>query len=208
MPSKSKSTNAIKTAKPANKQPVPQKPSVKPKSHSKLKGFGGVLLVAGVNILSLFAIFAFVAKLPTTAREFNQKKVLSEQVGSKDAVELAQAELSSLDGDIKELSAYYPTEAGLVAFVSKLEELKLSSVVNYSFATDEPVRDIDGALAVPIVISFAGSWTQIDADVGELMDLKYVIRVVETEARQDPETGLVTLKFGGFLYVNEHFSKN
>lgn len=197
---------------PTNKSgvgPDIPKHKVKPtKPPSALVKYAGIILLGLLDLVALVSIFWITTKLPSTAREFNKLRVASEQATIKDATEIAKAELAALDKDTSELKSYYPNESGLVGFVQAMEGLKQNSLVGYSFANKEPVKDATGTLAVPIILNFTGTWTQIDADLVTIQELPYLIRFVDIDSRQDPETNVVDLSLGGFIYVSQDFTKN
>lgn len=199
----------IRTVKPLDSTQAESLPATRvPKEPSGLSQYAGIILLGLLDICALVGIFWITTKFPSVAREFNSRRVASEQATVKDATEIAKAELASLDKDTSELKSYFPNESGLVGFVQAMESLKQNTVIGYTFANKEPVKDSTGTPAVPVILQFSGTWSQIDADLVTIQELPYIIRFVDVESRQDQETGVVDLSLGGFIYVSEDFAKN
>lgn len=182
----------------------------KPKKTIFASKWVGFTILAVANVAILVSLIFLQGQLLKRADEL--KKVRAEDLGLAQGseVEVVSTDLAANKEIKEELSSLFPDESGLVNFVREMERLKTEGVVtSFSVASQDAVRDKTGHFGIPVIIEFRGSWAQIDNDLQRLQSLPYFIRAVKLETRPDEtESGVINLRYGVFIYVDESLGKN
>lgn len=193
------------------KNTLDKKPETSPKpvKEVKKKAFiTGHLLVGFINLVLIIVTFLILSNLSTKAADL--KKIKNEELDALASLKVqpSDLEIKSNTEKIDKLNKLFPNESGLVNFVKEIEKLKTGGIIKgISFVSQEPVRDKTKYLGIPFVIEAEGSWEQIDASLGEIQKLPFLIRAVTVEVNVI-DANLVNFKYGGFIYVDESLAKN
>lgn len=162
------------------------------------------IIILGINFVGIIILVILLRKLPTKALELKGLKnsiITAEQSAE---VNFADLELKSNKELAEKLLVMYPDEVGLVNFIQEIEKLKKRGIVtNFSFANQTPVRDKTRYLGIPIAIEIKGNWKEISGALVDLQKLPYLFRPVSMSTQPDSEEGLINVRYGGFLYVDE-----
>lgn len=208
----------VKKKVPFSKQDNPKgKIDQKPKKNKKVKidekDYGKRLttravVVLGINLVGIITLMIILGKLPAKAVELKGLKNSILTVEQSSEVNFADLELKSNKELAEKLLVLYPDEVGLINFVQEIEKLKKQGIVtNFSFANQTPVRDRTKYLGIPIAIEIKGNWHQISDVLVDLQELAYLFRPVSMSTQPDSENGLIKVRYGGFLYVDESLEK-
>jgi len=204
-----------------------QKTQVRPDKGKSLKNYKipgylslGVIALASVNIIFTFLMFVLLGRLEDVAKEHNLYRNRSLDRTSESDLSVYQYELEASREVTENIARSFPDETGLLEFIDNVERLRGRSVSKITFASKEPLKDKEGNLGIPIVIEFQGSWGEILSDIREIQNIPYIFKPVKLDSeKQDFVSGELqqmsqtqadeaSVSFGGFLYVNEEFSKN
>ncbi len=192
---------------------IDQKPKKNKKVKIDEKDYGKRLttravVVLGINLVGIITLMIILGKLPAKAAELKGLKNSILTVEQSSEVNFADLELKSNKELAEKLLVLYPDEVGLINFVQEIEKLKKQGIVtNFSFANQTPVRDRTKYLGIPIAIEIKGNWHQISDVLVDLQELAYLFRPVSMSTQPDSENGLIKVRYGGFLYVDESLEK-
>ncbi len=165
-------------------------------------------ILAVVNVLFLIGIFALTQQLDKSGQEL--KKLRTEKLVQESHAtdEVAEQELATAREQYRVIAEAFPDEDQLLEFVTSLDDLKRQGLIRvFSFASDTPLKDKNGIYGLPILIELAGSGEQISEGLRSLEALPFILNSVKVEVATS-EDGSKTLRYGGFLYVDQEFSKN
>ncbi len=179
----------------------------------------GVVILSVVNVLFLVMMIILIGKLESVSKTHAQERnKLFDRTKAED-LSVYEYELETNRALIERISNSFPNETGLLEFINGVEKLKDGgSVTKISFTSKQPLKDDDGYLGIPILIEFKGAWGEILSDIQKIQKLPYVFKPVKLETQQNvfsnnsqevvTNPDEVEVVFGGFLYVDEKFSKN
>ena len=122
-------------------------------------------------------------------------------------IEAVKAEILKTKDTQTKLKLVFPKELELVDFINRINAIKSDAVLkNFSFPSDNIVRDKGGNIGLPILLSFSGKIDDINASLQKVNDLPFIIRAIDFKLSVSPDSsGSASLDYGGFLYVNENF---
>jgi len=172
--------------------------------HTRLSSWAILLLV---NFLMLVFSGYLIVSLPGKARDLNKVKSDEQKVKESKNVDITGLEYQPTKDSVDRLENYYPTEAGVIAFIEAIEKLKVDGYLkNFSLVSQNAVKDKTGSYGIPFIVEIDGNWEKINVSLQELQKLPYLVRAVNVEANivgQD----LINFKYGGFLYVSDNLAK-
>lgn len=162
-----------------------------------------------INLILILATIILLGQLADKAQEVKTARNASIATTTKSSSEIAGLELEASREKADKLKSIFPNESGLIDFVSEIDSLKEEGLITtFAFASEKAVKDKTGEFGIPIVIQFQGTWAQIGDSLNRLNQTPFLVRGVTIEANRGVEDGLITLKYGGFLYVDESLAKN
>jgi hypothetical protein len=169
-----------------------------------------ILVVTVINILVTLSLVFILSNLNTKAKELKKARSVSIGAEQKSKVEIADLEIQSTIEKSSYLFSLFPDESGLVNFIKEIEKLKTEGVVTeFSFASEDAVRDKTKVLGIPFVLRMEGSWEQINKDLKSLQEMPFLQRAItiSTEVRGEEEK-VIDFRYGGFIYVDESLKKD
>lgn len=186
--------------------------SSKTKKKSKIEFRKGplinVAILGTINLLCVLIIVLLLGILPQKAEELKNLRSLNIQNASQLDTDSLEFEILDSQTKVEKLKALFPDDTGLLEFIKEIDKLKTEGLVtNFSFTSNDPVKDKTKFSGLPIVIEFKSSWIQIDSALKRLEALPFLIRAINLEIREAGE-GLIILKYGGILYVDKTFNGN
>ena len=166
------------------------------------------ILLGIVNIASLALLIILLIKLPEKAQELN--KLRNQVLLSESEVALEIADVEGSKDKASELENLFIDEAGLVNFVSDVEDLKgeKSSIGKISITSRKAIKDKTGNFGIPVIIEMRGNWSQFGEDIQNIQKLPYLFRAIRVDTEQLEEEGVLRLNYGGFLYVDDKLGEN
>lgn len=196
-------------SKHENKKTTEKKKKKKKTGRRTISIWAKDIVLAVVNLCFIAGLIFLLARLPEKANQVKSLRTAS-YVSTADAgVDILQFDLDANKDLANRLEEAFPSEDRLLEFVNEIETLKTEGVVvNFSFASKNPVMDRTKNFGYPIIIEMIGSWEQIATDVEKIQKLPFVFRPVTFDAEENPEENVVQLKYGGFLYVDQSLEKN
>jgi Tfp pilus assembly protein PilO len=166
------------------------------------------ILLAIVNIAFIVALVFLLGELPKKALELKKLKNDELEASVKSKVQIAEYDLLSSGEKADDLAKLLPDDEGLIEFVKEIDKLKEAGLVTrFSFASEQAVKDNNKNFGIPLIIEFSGTWAQISDGLQRLEGLPYLLRAISIEVRKNQE-GILSYKYGGFLYVSETLAKN
>lgn len=179
----------------------------KKKKNTTLRFVITIITVVVFNIIMLTITVFLLQSLPKKAEEI--KKIRSLETKGVDDITIVQSEIQRSLPKVEKLESLFPDERELLSFVNKIDELKRAGIVtDFSFVSNDVIKDKLGFSGIPFAIEFTGSWSDVQKTVDGLFALPYFIRTIRVEAKATPESETIIYKYGGFLYVNENFYQN
>jgi hypothetical protein len=166
------------------------------------------ILLGVINIASLALLIVLLIKLPEKAEELN--KLRNQVLLSESEVALETSEVEGNKDRARELENLFIDDQGLVNFVGDVEKLKgeSSSINKINITSQKAVKDKTGSYGVPVVIEMRGDWGRFGEDMKKIQQLPYLFRVIRIDSEVLDEEGVVGLKYGGFLYVDDKLGEN
>lgn len=160
-------------------------------------------------VLNVIALIMSIYLLGTFNQKSNElKELINAQLNAQQSsqVNLADLEIKSNQEKADKIIALFPNDQGLLDFIQIIEDKsKQGTIVNFTFASKEPVRDSTARLGIPVVVNFRGSWQDIDRDLREIQKSPFLFRPITIEASITAEENVVEFMYGGFLYVDDSF---
>ncbi len=164
-----------------------------------------LLLLIG-DLLALILLIVILVRTQKLASDI--KDVRSQSAGFTPLnVERVKNEIATQKDSEKRLKALFPNELQIVDFISQVNQIKSDGILkNFSFPTDNVVRDKTSFTGLPILFTMSGKIQDIDNTLKRLNDLPYMIRSVDVKLTlaKDASASAI-LDYGGFLYVDENF---
>ncbi len=199
-----KKRNVEKASKITNRQKKLKNDGDDKKGKGKSKFTKKVIFFGVINLLAVVVLLVLLNELPKKALELKTLVNAGIKAEASSRVNYTDLELQTNKEMIDKISKLFPNDEGLVDFIKFIEGVKAEGVlVNFSFASKEPVRDKTANLGIPVILEFRGSWGQIDNDLQKLQKAPYLFRPITVEAKPHLEENVVELMYGGFLYVDE-----
>lgn len=166
-------------------------------------------VLASVNIIFVVGLIFILTKLPQKATTVSALKAAKlETVGNGES-EINIFEIQRNAENIDKLTSLFPGEEGLLIFVDEIEKLKLDGTVQgFTFANKDPVTDKTNSFGLPVIIELRGNWQQINRDLEEIQKFSFLFRPANFNATVVRDEGVVDLRYGGFLYVDEKLKEN
>lgn len=166
------------------------------------------ILLSVINIASLALMVILLIKLPQKAQELN--KLRNQVLLSESEVALEISEVEGSKDKAAQLTSLFIDEVGLVNFVSDVEGLKGedSSIRKINITSQKVLKDKTGSFGIPVVIEMRGNWIQFGQDMENIQALPYLFRAIRIETEEFEEEGVIGLRYGGFLYVDDKLGEN
>lgn len=167
-----------------------------------------VAILGIADLLCIMILIWLLTRLPEKAGELKNLRSLQRKASVENAA-VIEKEIMLSQVKTDKLAALFPDEAGLINFVKEIDRLKSGGIAtHFSFASNKVVKDKTGVLGLPLLIEFRGSWSEVDTALQKVQELPFLIRAVNVEVRQLPESEFINLRYGGVLYVDESFYKD
>jgi len=164
------------------------------------------IILGILNITFIMALVFLMRKLPSKANEIRSLRNSSLLSQSEADADIQEFDIEQNQESIEKIKRLFPKEKDLLNFVSDIENLKQEgSVISFNFASKDPVTDKTKNTGLPILIEMEGSWEQIGKDIKKVQELDYIFRPVSFYSEESPNDGLISVQYGGFLYVDESF---
>jgi len=162
-----------------------------------------------INLLLFIALFFILKDLPEKATELGKLKI--DELQSEIVVFPESSKVDIYKPKADELSDLFLDEPGVVGFVDEVEKLKSEDgpFQRVVFAGQKEVKDKTGNYGIPVVIELRGTWDALDQVMGRIDELPFLFRPANILV--EPllsEEGLIDLKYGGFLYVDDRLGEN
>jgi hypothetical protein len=166
------------------------------------------IILGVVNVVTLVLLFIFLSKLSAQADRLKDLK--NEIAISQSPIQLELSDVQKGEVKTDELNNFFVDEPGVVQFVNDVEKLRNenSSQIQVSFASQKAVKDKTENFGIPVVISFRGSWEQIDNDIGRVQALPYLFRSVKITSKVTDDPSVIELKYGIVLYVKDELGQD
>lgn len=186
-----------------------KKPNIKPKEKKKRFVWAKDIGLGLLNLVFIIGLVYILSQLPIKSAQLKSLREAAYKPTVSN-LDVQKFELDKNAEDISKLKAVFPNEEGLIKYVDELEKIKADgTIVGYSFASKDPVRDKSKNSGFPVIIEFAGSWENIERDMKRVQELPFLFRVVSVDAEELIENGgVIDLRYGGFLYVDKSLEKN
>ncbi|MBI1863866.1 type 4a pilus biogenesis protein PilO [Candidatus Woesebacteria bacterium] len=162
------------------------------------------LLLIG-DILAIIALIVIFVKLEGIANQIQKTRteLLRYTPVNTEAV---KTELEKIKDQENILKSTFPKEIALADFINNVSNLKSDNILkNFSFPSDDVVKDKTGFSILPVIFNFQGSMADINASLKKLNGLPYLIRSVDYKLTINEASNSATLDYGGFLYADENF---
>lgn len=183
------------------------KSAVKKSSTKKGIVFSRLYFFVILDLITFLMLFYFLGVIKKKAVILNDLVNAYQNAQQSSKVNFVDLEIKSYKEKADKIISLFPNDQRLLDFIKIIEDKSgdNGSVVNFTFATKEPVRDSTTRLGVPVVINFKGSWMQIDKDLRDIQSAPFLFRPITIEAKNTNNGDMVELMYGGFLYVDESF---
>lgn len=193
--------------KPINLKATINRPIIIKDSSSKAEIIRKVAFLLVLNLIFFLSTVILLQNISNISLEIKKGRSLKTNVAEINN-KFVEADLESHKTDAEKLKILFPDDTQLINFVREIDTLKKEGVItSFSFASDNAVKDKTGFVGLPVVIEFKGSLVKVDEALNKIQSLPIMLRAITTELRRLPEN-IVTLKYGGFLYVDEKFNQN
>jgi hypothetical protein len=167
-------------------------------------------VILGIINLLLFIALVFILKdLPEKATELRNLK--TDELKSEIVVFPESSKVDIYKPKADELSDLFLDEPGVVGFVDEVEKLKSEDgpFQRVVFASQKAVKDKTGSYGIPVVIELRGTWDALDQVMEQIDELPFLFRPAKILVEPlSGEEGLIDIKYGGFLYVDDRLGKN
>lgn len=175
-----------------------------PSRSEVIKKVAVFLVLDLVFFLSTIILLGNISDKSRQIKRGRSLKINTTEINNK----FVEADLESHKIDAEKIKVLFPDDTQLINFVREIDTLKKEGVVtSFSFASDNTVQDKTGFIGLPVIIEFKGSLVKVDEALNKIQSLPLMFRAITTELRRLPDN-IVTLKYGGFLYVDEKFNQN
>ncbi len=154
-----------------------------------------------LNVISIAVLIFVLIKLPLKAKELKDLRI--ERIKGQESISYKSFEIEEYKSKAEELEEFFLNEEKVIEFVNMASRLG-----KVSFASQKPVKDITGNFGLPVVIELEGTRDDLDTKLQSIDNLPFLFRGVRVEISPLKEEGMITLKYGLFLYVDENLGKN
>lgn len=166
-----------------------------------------ILYLGMINLVGLMILIIILTNLSSKAVANKKLKSLAIKA-SQTNLETVQTEVAATKEKNDKLIAIFPDEDGLINFIKEIDGLKKDKqLVQFSFATDNLVKDKTGYLGLPLVFEFKGNSNQINSALTTLDKLPFFLRPINIDIRHTSAEE-ISLKYGGILYVSQKYSQD
>lgn len=193
----------------AAKEPAKEKsPKTKHNAGAKKRTSLSIITLGSINLICVIALTVLLSRLPQKAEHLKLLRNQSLKTAGTNLEDL-EFEIENSQAKLDKLTSLFPSETTLLDFIKGIDALKKQGIVTrFSFASNKPVKDRTKFTGLPIIIEFRGTWGQTNSALKIVENLPFLIRPINIEVKQSSAEGLVTLKYGGILYVSETFNSN
>ena len=171
------------------------------------------VILGAINILSIVFLIFLLTQISAKSKSINSLK--SEERLTMIGGPIDNTEIEEYMKKSDQLEGLFVDESGVVEFVGEVDKLKSTGhVVNLSFTSQKPVKDLTGNVGLPIIIELRGdSLDELLPALGKIKDLPYLIRPISIKVRPLDEEiregkNITVVEYGVLLYVNEKLYKN
>lgn len=180
------------------------------KSASKITQYAREIAFAVLDLLLIFLLMLLLRGISKVSEEISQLENSKNEAESVYVLKSTSGRIAENKNIIDKINSYFVDDSNIVSFVKEIDILRTEgTVTQFSFVSDEPIIDsVTSFNVLPFEIVFQGDKTGVENALKKILELPYLIRCVVTEIDRGILDGIVTIKFGGFLYVNENFGKN
>jgi len=180
------------------------------KTKESLKYYYKEIVLAFICIVLMICEFYIVNRSLNVSGEIKKAKNENLKKGSLDAYLAGSTKLEEEKDKIDIINKAFVDEDSIVGFIKVIDTLKSDGVIsNFSFASESTVKDeITGFSVLPFTIEINGNVDVINQTLKTVYSEDYLIRGGLLEILKNNESGAITLKYGGYLYVKENFGKS
>jgi len=187
-------------------QKLEQKQSLEGKKLNRIKL--KIIVLNVVNLLLLFSLFFILSRLPKKAEEVKQLRSKSFATQNESDAGVLKAELEKNQQTLDSIAQVFVDENRFLSFYSSISVLQQTGVIsNLNLPVTSPVLDSNKNRGLPVSMIIKGSQAQVNEVLSFLNRLPYILRPVNVDMDVSLEKE-ITLRYGGFLYTDENFSKN
>ncbi|OGM14644.1 hypothetical protein A3D84_00125 [Candidatus Woesebacteria bacterium RIFCSPHIGHO2_02_FULL_42_20] len=158
-----------------------------------------VLLVVGSLILLNATL--------SSSRKLSQLRSLEIKYAGLVSPELVLSDLQQNEKTISDLESVFVDEQGFIDYVEKLDGFG-DERLTFSFATQEPVKNRQGYLGLPLLLEFKGTKSEVGEALNKFGVLSEMVKFIDVEVLNSKDEDKLVVKVSAFLYTNEKFSGN
>lgn len=157
------------------------KPPLKKYPKTKPKDFRGILII-GLNFFLLFLNILILSFLPKQADTniVKRSEILAQELQVQSAQKII-SDLKATEADKQIIYASLPEKNSPLEVIKYIESLdNYVSIQSYRFESEEPVKDANGFLYLPISLVLEGDLSQAITALQQLEQAPYLFRVTQT----------------------------
>jgi len=173
-------------------------------SRTKLK----IIVFNVINAVLLAGLIFMLRQLPRNAEKV--KELHSQSIASQEESDIGvlEAEIDKSQGSIDRISNLFATDIQFLDFISQIDKLEETGVVrDFNLPVTTPVLDSTKNPGLPVSMTFTGSKEEINQAFVTISQMPFILKPVNISMDVGAD-GIIIVRYGGFLYTNEKFSKN
>ncbi len=175
----------------------------KPKRKTN-KAIIGIIFLNAVNVILIILLILILKKLPVIAKEVKDLKNKYVLAHEKIDQAVLRSDLLVYNEKISSIESHFADEESILNFIIEIDKLKSAGLVaDFSFVSEEPVKDKTGSFGFPILIVSEGSIQNVNSALAKIDSLPYLKRAVDVKLIIN-EDKTVKLEYGGFIYVSKN----
>jgi len=167
------------------------------------------VILGVINFLSVILLIFLLVKLPQKSDELKSLRI--EEIKDMQLIGYSSPNLNESKSKSDALQSLFLDNSGVVSFAEDIETLKStnSAIQKVTFTSQKPIKDKLGLSGIPVIVLLEGSWEEIGSSMNAIEKLAYLFRpaILRAEISVE-EPNVVTLEYGGMLYVGDGFTKN
>ena len=160
-----------------------------------------VIVVNILNLLVVLAIMLLLRQLPMVA--LNVKRTNSQEQISSHSVDstILKAEMDKSKVKTDTVLSMLGGDKTVISFITRMDELKKEGfLISYEFPITNEILDKTGLHGLPVLMVIQGTKQNISETLVKISEIKVLLRPVTLSITTD-ETGLLTAKYGVFMYT-------
>lgn len=180
----------------------------------KLSRLKSKIIVRSI-ILNVFSIILIVVTL-SLAKTLDGgaakvSRLRSDKALAQESSEFAilQLEANRSKEAVEEIRSRFVGESGLLDFIGSFDVLRDQGVLtSFSFSSNKSVTDKTKNLGLPFVVEAVGDQAQIDNALSSVHGLPFLLRPVNIDIARSSADGLLSVRYGLVVYVNENINQD